>query len=176
MNTTAIILLVLAGLIGLLLFLALFVRKEYDVRREVVIDAAQPKVFDYIRQLKNQDAFNKWVMADPDMTCNFTGTDGTPGFVYAWKSNKKSSEGEQEIKAIINDGTIQTEIRFTGPFVAVAYVDMTAEPIADNRTKVTWGNRSRMKYPMNIMVPLVEKMLAKDMDTSLGNLKRILER
>jgi hypothetical protein len=33
-----------------------------------------------------------------------------------------------------------------------------------------------MTYPMNIMVSMIEKMLVKDMDTSLGNLKRILEK
>lgn len=169
------ILLVLAGIIILFLLMALFIKKEYTVQSEIIINAPREKVFDYLKHLKNQDNFNKWVMVDPNMKREFKGTDGTVGFIYAWKGNKKASEGEQEIKAIEEGKSIQTEIRFTGSFMAVAYADYSTESIADNQTKVKWSNASTMKYPMNSMIPMVEKMLPKDMNVSLQNLKTILE-
>lgn len=169
------ILLVIAGIIALVLFIALFMKKEYKVQSEIIINAPREKVFDYLKQLKNQDNFNKWVMVDPNMKRKFIGTDGTVGFIYAWKGNKKASEGEQEIKAITEGKSIETEIRFTGSFMAIAYADYTLETVEDNQTKVTWSNKSIMKYPMNTMVPMVEKMLPKDMTISLMNLKTILE-
>ncbi len=170
-----IILLTLAGIIALLLLIALFTRKEYNIRRDMIIRAPQQTVFDYLKQLKNQDHFNKWVMVDPGMKREFTGTDGTVGFIYAWNGNKQAGEGEQEIKHIIEGKSIETEIRFKRPFVSVAYANLAMESVSDTQTKVSWSNKSAMPYPMNIMVPMIEKMLAKDMDTSLSNLKTILE-
>lgn len=176
MNILITILLVLAGIIVLFLLLALFMRKDYNIRREVIIDATLQKVFDYVKLLKNQDHFNKWVMTDPDMKRIFKGTDGTVGFIYGWNGNKKAGEGEQEIKAITEGKNIETEIRFVRPFTSTAYANMITEAVSDTQTKVIWSNASTMKYPLNIMLSGIEKILAKDMDTSLMNLKAILER
>ncbi len=175
MNILLTILFILISVISLLLIIGLFTRKDYNIHREVIINAPLQKVFDYIIQLKNQDNFNKWVMVDPEMQRNFTGTDGTVGFIYGW-NGKKAGEGEQEIKTIIEGKSIETEVRFIRPFVAIAYVKMTTESVSENQTKVSWSNASKMKYPLNIMLPMIEKMLAKDMDTSLENLKNILEK
>ena len=170
------VLLVLVAIIALLLIVALFTRKEYRVSSEIVINSPVDKVFNYVKLLKNQDYFNKWVMTDPAMKKEFRGTDGTEGFVYGWNGNKKAGEGEQEIKNIVEGKKISTEIRFKRPFVAIAYAEMTTEAIGNDQTKVTWGNVSTMKYPLNLMIGTIEKMLAKDMDTSLSNLKNILEK
>lgn len=144
----------------------------------MVIDAPLQKVFDYVKLIKNQDHFNKWLMMqnEPGMKREFTGTDGTAGFIYAWKSDKKGGEGEKEIKSIVEGKSIESEIRFVKPFKAVARVRMTTEALSETRTKVSWSNDSRLKYPLNIMLLLpMEKMMAKDMAESLGNLKKILE-
>lgn len=170
------LLLIIPGIIALVLITALFTRKKYNVYSEVIINAPRQKVFDYIKHLKNQDNFNKWVMVDPNMKREFKGTDGTVGFIYGWNGNKKAGEGELEIKAITEGKSIDTEIRFVRPFAGLAHVNMSTEAIAENQTKVSWSNVSKMTYPMNIMVSMIEKMLVKDMDTSLGNLKRILEK
>ena len=115
-------------------------------------------------------------MVDPGMHRDFIGTDGTVGFIYAWNGNKKAGEGELEIKALEEGKLIATEVRFVRPFPAVAYANYVMEHVSDKETRVTWNNTSAMKYPLNIMISVVEKMLAKDMDTSLNNLKNILEK
>lgn len=175
MNFLIVILSAFAGILALLLIITLFTKKGYDIHREITIDASRQKVFDYLKQLKNQDHFNKWVMTDPDMKREFKGTDGTVGFIYAWNGNKKAGEGEQEIKALEEGKKMETEIRFVRPFAAIAYAAFSTESVSGQQTKVTWSNASTMKYPLNIMISMVEKMLAKDMDTSLVNLKNILE-
>lgn len=175
MTVLLIILLTLAGIIALLVIIALFARKEYNIRRDITIQASQQQVFDYLKQLKNQDHFNKWVMVDPGMKREFIGTDGTVGFIYAWNGNKQAGEGEQEIKRITEGKSIETEIRFKRPFVSVAYANLETESVSATQTKVSWSNKSAMVYPMNIMISMIEKMLAKDMDTSLAKLKTILE-
>lgn len=171
-----IILSVIAGLIALLLISALFTKKGYDTRSEIIIHAPVPKVFDYLKQIKNQDHFNKWVMMDPNMKKEFKGTDGTVGFIYAWNGNKKGGEGEQEIKAITEGKNIDMEIRFVRPFAGVAHAKMMTEALPGDQTKVSWSTASSIKYPLNIMLPMMVKMLEKDMGASLTTLKAILEK
>lgn len=170
------ILYVFVALLALVLLIALLKKKTYDVHCEVLINASRQNVFEYLKKLKNQDNFNIWVMADPTAKKEFKGEDGTNGFIYAWNGNKKAGEGEQEITKLIENELIATEIRFERPFKAIAYADYKLESVSENQTKVIWNNKSTMKYPMNIMISMVEKMLPKDMNKSLANLKNILEK
>lgn len=177
MNILIVLLEIIAALIGLLLVVALFTKKSYSITRETVITKPASEVFNYIKCLKNQDYFNKWVMTDPDMKRDFKGTDGTVGFVYAWNGNKKAGEGEQEITKVVEGRRMDSQVRFIRPFKGVneTYYETAAQ--SSDKTKITWGVSGRMNYPMNIMLLIMnmENMLGKDMETSFGNLKRILE-
>jgi hypothetical protein len=168
------ILIGLAALIVLILALALVLKKSYQITCETTINAPLPDVFNYVKQLKKQDYFNKWVMADPNMQRNFKGTDGTVGFIYAWNGNNQAGEGELEITQLIDNKSVHTEIRFVRPFKSVGYNQMHTEAINPTTTKVIWSNQGEIKYPLNILLPMVTKMLGKDMQTSLGNLNAIL--
>ncbi|MEO8403439.1 MAG: SRPBCC family protein [Chitinophagaceae bacterium] len=170
------ILLILAGIIALLLLIALFMKKEHYVKRDITINAPRQKVFDYIKLLKNQDEFNKHAMAGADRKREFKGTDGTVGFIYAWSGDKNAGVGEKEIKNIIEGKRIETEIRFTKPMHAVAATIMETESVSDNQTNVSWSNAGTLKYPLNILIPMMEKHVAKDMDSSLLTLKNMLEK
>ena len=175
MNIIITILLVLAGIIALLLLIALFMKREHYVNSEIIINAPRQKVFDFLKLLKNQDEFNKHAMAGPDRKREFKGTDGTVGYIYAWSGNKDAGVGEKEIKNIIEGHSIETEIRFVKPMAAVASMIMETESLSDDQTKVSWSNAGTLKYPLNIMIPMMEKHVAKDMDSSLLTLKNILE-
>ncbi len=176
MNILVTILLVVAAIIALLLIIALFVKKRHYVKREIIINASRQKIFDYLKLLKNQDEFNKHAMAGPDRQREFKGTDGTVGYIYAWSGNKDAGEGEKEIKNIVEGKSIEMEIRFVKPMAATATIIMEAESLSGTQTKVTWSNAGALKYPVNIFIPIMEKSVAKDMDSSLLTLKNILEK
>ncbi|SFE96477.1 Polyketide cyclase / dehydrase and lipid transport [Chitinophaga sp. CF118] len=167
---------IIIALIVLLLIVALFIKKKYTIEREIVINKPKQEVFNYIRMLKNQDYFSKWVMTDPNMKKEFKGTDGTVGFVYAWEGNKQAGKGEQEITKIMEGERLDVEVRFKKPFEAIAQTPFTTSAVTENQTKLTWGMSSEMKYPMNIMCLFTDNMLGKDLELSLANLKNILER
>ena len=176
MNIIITILLIVAGLIALLLIIALFMKKKHYVNCEIVINAPRQKVFDFIKLLKNQDLFNKHAMAAPDRKREFKGTDGTVGYIYSWSGDKDAGVGEKEILNIIEGEKIETEIRFIKPMIAIAQVVMKTTSLSDNQTKVNWSNAGTLKYPINIFIPMMEKSVAKDMDSSLLTLKGILEK
>ncbi|MEP7322825.1 MAG: SRPBCC family protein [Saprospiraceae bacterium] len=161
---------------ALVLIVALFVSKSYSLDRSITINKPKSEVFDYISYLKNQDYFNKWVMADPHMKKDFRGTDGQVGFVYLWDGNKKAGKGEQQIKAIVPGQRLDVEIRFIKPFEGIAQTAIVTETLTEQQTKVNWSMSSSMKYPMNIALLIgIDKMLGKDLQDSLNNLKGILE-
>jgi hypothetical protein len=179
MNTFLIILIVLAGIIALVLIIALITKKEYTIEREIIIKKPKKIVFDYIRLLKNQDNFSKWATLDPGMKKEYRGTDGTIRFVSAWDSeNKKVGKGEQSIKTINEGESIDFDIHFIKPFEGKSIARMTTKPVSDSQTKLAWSFTSHMKYPMNIMLLIMnmEKMLGDDLQTGLKNLKIILEK
>jgi Polyketide cyclase / dehydrase and lipid transport len=176
MNILIAILLVLAGIIVLLLVIALFIKKEYTIEQEIIINRPKQEVFNYIKLLKNQDYYSKWVMTDPRMKKDFTGTDGTVGFVYAWNGNKQAGEGEQEITKLIDGDSIDIEVRFIRPFKAIAKTPFITESLPGNQTNVKWGMTSKNPYPLNFMNLFIPGMLSKDLATSLNNLKNILEK
>ncbi|MET0393855.1 MAG: SRPBCC family protein [Chitinophagaceae bacterium] len=176
MHILIIIVLAIGLLIALLLVAALFVKKEYTIERTITINRFRPEVFNYIRFLKNQDHYSKWVRTDPGMKKEFRGADGTVGFVYAWDGNKKAGKGEQEITHI-HEGSIETELRFIRPFAATAQSYMQVEALPGNtphQTRVTWGLKGRSTYPLNLMTALMSKALGRDMETSLVMLKQQL--
>lgn len=176
MNIFLALLLVILGIIVLVLILGLFMRKTYFVQRDTIINAPVQKVFDYLRYLKNHDNFNVYIGKDPDMKSEFKGADGTVGFIYSWSGNSKAGEGEKEITAIEEGKSINTELRFVRPFKLTGYSNYQTESISENQTKVTASNSSKLKYPINIMIPMVEKNLPKDLDKTLSILKAILEK
>lgn len=176
MATIITILLVVAGAIAMLLIIAVFMTKEHYVKREIIINAPRQKVFDYVKLLKNQDEFNKHAMAGPDRKRVFKGTDGTVGYIYAWSGDKNAGVGEKEIKNIIEGKRIETEIRFEKPMRATACIIMDTESLSADQTKISWSNAGVLQYPFNIMIPIMKKHVAKDMDSSLSTLKNILEK
>lgn len=173
------ILIILAIVIAIPLLVALFVKKEYSVERDITINKPKQEVYNYIKYLKNQNNFSKWASMDPNMKKEFKGTDGTVGFVSAWESDKKDvGKGEQEIKNMHEGERIDYEIRFIRPFASIAPAYLATESAGDNQTKVKWGFNGHMPYPMNLMLVFMDmdKLIGGDLQTGLNNLKNILEK
>lgn len=166
----------IAGIIALLLIIALFMKKQHYVNREIIINAPLQKVFDFLKLLKNQDRFNKWATTDKkNRKEEFKGADGTVGYIYSWSGDRSAGQGEKEIMNIVEGKRIETEIRFIKPMRVSASVIFETTALSENQTKVNIINTGTLKYPLNIMIPMAEKRFPKDIDESLATLKNILE-
>lgn len=164
------------GLIVLMFVVALFVNKEYTVEKDVVVQKSKQEVFDYVKYVKNQNNYNKWAMADPNAKKDYKGTDGTVGFIYAWDGNNKVGKGEQQILNIEDGQRIDFGLHFIKPFEGKANAWITTESVSGDQTKIKWGMHGRSPYPLNIMNLFVPAVLGKDLQTSLDQLKSILEK
>ena len=147
------------------------------IEKSIEIRLKQEEVFNYLRITRNQDYFSVWNMQDPSMKKNYKGTDGTVGFVYEWDStNKNVGAGEQEIKAISESTSIDYEVRFSRPMKNVGKSGFLLAGKGDGITSVTWVFDSPSKFPFSLLSPIFKKMLGKDLDKGLANLKAILEK
>lgn len=176
MKTFVKILIGIGVVIAIPFVIALFVKNDYAIEREITINKPTQEVFSYIKFLKNQDHYNKWVMMDPHMKKDFKGTDGSVGFVYAWDGNDEAGKGDQEIKEIDEGKNMIVEIHFIKPFAGIAHTAISTEPVGASQTRVNWEMKGSNPYPMNFMNLFMGGMLGKDLTTSLENLKGILEK
>ncbi|MCH9661691.1 MAG: SRPBCC family protein [Bacteroidetes bacterium] len=168
----------LAILIGIIVLLILIAPKKYQVSRSIVIDKPVSEVFQYIKQVKNQDHWSPWQKRDPNMKKTLTGVDGEVGFTTRWESDHKQvGHGEQEIKSIIENERMESELRFLKPFKSVSNGYFTTEA-EGNGTKVTWGFYGTHKVPVNVMMMFfnMDKAVGKDFEEGLTDLKAVLEK
>ena len=173
------ILIAIAGIVALLLIVALFVKSEYAVERETTVNKPKQVVFDYLKMIKNQNNYSVWNMKDPNSKMNFTGTDGTVGFISSWESEMREvGKGEQEIKKITEGSRIDMQLRFKKPMEMTDNAYMSTEAIDSTHTKVKWGFNGKTAYPFNIMGLFMDmdKMLGPDLQKGLDNMKAIVEK
>jgi hypothetical protein len=171
-----IILYIILGVLAVILVASFILPKSFNVSAEIIIDKPCKEVFDYVKILKNQEKYSVWVMADPNIKIEYKGTDGTVGFISSWTSeNKNVGVGAQEIKAIKEGERYDVELRFEKPFKATNQAYTTTTPVEGNRTKVTTVFTGSNPIPMNLMSFMIRKMLLRDMNQNMTNLKSILE-
>ncbi len=177
MKILKIVIIVIVVVIAIPLIVALFVNRDYAVERTVVIDKPSQEVFDYVKLLRNQNYYSKWAEMDPNQELSFSGTDGTVGFISAWKGNSDVGEGEQEITGITEGYRVDTQLRFIKPFRAQSDAWMITEPFTESQTLVRWGFSGRMSYPMNLFLLIMDmgESIGADYDYGLQKLKGLLE-
>jgi uncharacterized protein YndB with AHSA1/START domain len=177
MNILITILLVIASIIALILIVALLTKKDFTLEKQATINKSKQQVFDYVKLIRNQEHYSVWVMKDPNIKIVYNGTDGTVGFKSAWESNDKNvGIGEQEIKKITNGESMEVEIRFKKPFEGTNWATTTLTTVGDGQTKVSLVFSGKSKFPMNIMNLFMDKLVGKDMQKNLENLKKNLEK
>lgn len=172
-----IVLYIILGVIALVLISALFVPKDINYEKSISIKSDMKNVWKNVNSHAAMDKWSPWDTKDPNMKKTLTGTDGTIGAKQAWVSKVKGvGEGSQTITKLEEPNLMETRLEFLKPFksIAEAYVKLSGE---DKNTKVTWGFKSKMPYPMNLMKLFMnfEREMDKEFGEGLSKLKAICE-
>jgi hypothetical protein len=147
------------------------------IEKSIKINRSSELVFDYLRMTRNQDNFSVWNMADPNMKKSHKGIDGTVGFIYNWDSSMKNvGAGEQETTVIEEGKSIEYSIRFFRPMENRGKIKFQITTLSDKNTLVVWIFDSPSKFPMSLFSPIFKRILGKDLEKGLINLKAILEK
>ena len=163
--------------IVLVTFLAVLAPKTYNVNRSIDINKPLIQVFNFLKHLKNQQYWSPWEHKDPNIKKEFVGTDGEVGFISKWEGNKDVGVGEQEIKEIIDNEEIVSQLRFYKPWKSQSEAYLKVEKLDEENTKVIWGFYGYNKFPMSIMMLFMsmDKMIGKDFEYGMKKLKEYLE-
>ncbi len=167
------------SILALVLIIALFVEKEYDINRSIIIKKSNSEVFNFVKSLENHETFSVWQKKDPNIVQTFTGASGEVGSIYTWSSEMKDvGQGEQEIKSIEENERITCELRFIRPdeMIAESYMT-TSSPDTATGTNITWGIKGKSAYPWNFFMLFfdLDAQLGPDLQEGLENLKQVLE-
>lgn len=165
------------GIVFIIAIISFIAPKTYHISRHIEIDASKNHVFDYLKYFSKHNEWSAWARKDPNMNKKIIGIDGEIGTISYWNGNKEVGEGEQEITSIVEGERIEYELRFFKPFKSVSDCYMIAKNISENETKVILGFKGNINFPMNIFILFVsmDKMVGKDFEDGLFNLKLILE-
>ena len=170
-----IIITIIESIVLLIIVLVFVIPRAFEHKAEIVINKPKAEVFEYLKLLRNQINWNIWDQMDSDKKQEFTGTDGTIGFIESWEG-KKAGKGAQEIKTIIEGERIESEMRFEKPFKLTNDVIFTTTTVEGNKTKVAFIMAGNSPRPFNLVFPLMKGKMMKDFQKCLSNLKTVLEK
>ena len=175
MKILKILLYIVLALVGLIVALGLFGKKQYHIERSIEIDAPKALVYEHVRHFKNFDAWSPWTALDPQQKTTISGTDGAVGAKHTWNGNDNVGEGSQTITSITAD-RIDLQTEFIRPFKSVSPTAFVFED-KGAKTKVSWTFDMKAPFPLNgfMMLTDVDKGIGKDYEMGLDNLKRITE-
>lgn len=159
------------------LVIAIFISKDANYEKSIIINAPVETVWKHISTFDAQGKWSPWNEYDPAMRKSITGVDGTIGAVQSWESDhEKVGKGSQTISNIVNLEKIETNLIFLVPYESEANGFISMKP-EGNGTKVTWGFKSEMPYPFNFMKLFMnlEEMMEEDWNLGLNKLKMLCE-
>jgi hypothetical protein len=164
--------------IFLVVVLGIVAPRDFLVEKQLVINQPPTVVFEKIKYLKSHNDWNPWLKKDPMAKFEYSGVDGSVGFIVKWNGNSKVGAGEEEIKGLVEGKRMDLELRFKHPMEAVNQSYLILTPMYEGQTNVTWGMKGRVGFPKNVLYLLgnVPKQLGYDFDEGLRILKAMLEK
>jgi uncharacterized protein YndB with AHSA1/START domain len=172
----AIIAVILAIAIAIVLILAATKPNTFSVQRAITVKAPPEKIFAVISDFHRWGSWSPWENKDPAMQRTYSGAASGRGAVYAWDGNKNVGSGRMEILDASTPSKIVIKLDFFKPFEAHNTAEFTMLPQGDvtNLTWVMHGPAVFMSKVMQVFMNL-DKMIGKDFETGLANLKSLTE-
>jgi uncharacterized protein YndB with AHSA1/START domain len=173
----AIIAIILAIAIAIVLLLALTKPNTFAVQRAISIKAPAEKIFTLINDFHQWGTWSPYENKDPAMKRTYSGANSGKGAVYAWDGNKNVGSGRMEILDTSVPSKIVIKLDFFKPFEGHNTAEFTMLPQGD-ATNLTWVMHGPAPFMSRLMQVFmnIDKMIGKDFEVGLANLKKITEK
>jgi uncharacterized protein YndB with AHSA1/START domain len=149
----------------------------FRVERTRDIKASPERIFALINDLHGWGDWSPYEKRDPDMHRSFSGAASGKGAVYQWDGNKNVGKGRMEIVDTTPPSRIVIKLDFIKPFEGHNTAEFTMVPRGD-MTRVTWAMFGPAPFMSKVMQVFMnfDKMIGKDFEQGLDNLKAVAER
>jgi Polyketide cyclase / dehydrase and lipid transport len=175
----AIVAVVLAIAIAIVLILAATKPDTFSVQRATMVKAAPERIFPLINDFHQWGTWSPYENKDPAMKRTYSGADSGKGAVYAWDGNRNVGSGRMEILDASAPSKIVIKLDFITPFEGHNTAEFTMLPQGDqgDATNLTWAMHGPSPFMGKIMHVFInmDRMVGKDFEIGLANLKRLTE-
>ena len=177
LEVVAIVAAILAIAVAAVLMLAATKPNALRVQRAISIKAPADRIFPLINDFHQWKTWSPYETKDPAMKRTYGGADSGKGAVYAWDGDRNVGSGRMEILEASAPSKIVIKLDFFTPFEGHNTAEFTMLPQGDG-THVTW----LMHGPANFISRLIQvfinldKMIGKDFEAGLANLKTLTEK
>jgi uncharacterized protein YndB with AHSA1/START domain len=171
------ILIVVVVLVAAILIYAATKPDTFRVQRTASINAPPDKVFGLINDFHHWASWSPWEKKDLAMKKTHSGAPQGTGAVLEWDGNNDVGQGRMEIRESVPSSKILIKLDFLKPFEAQNQAEFTLVPTAGS-TQVTWAMHGPQPFMMKVMdtVMNMDKMVGKDFEEGLANLKALAEK
>jgi hypothetical protein len=175
------VLLIILGLVvafvAIVLIIASTKPNSFQVKRTVSIQAKPEMIYPFIVDFHKWNAWSPFDKLDPDMKRIFSGPESGEGSMYSWNGNKKAGAGAMEIEKADVPSKVTIKLDFLKPFKSQNMIEFSLVPNGE-LTDVTWamyGPSPFMSKVMQVFISM-DKMVGKDFETGLHNIKVVAEK
>ena len=171
----------LAIAIAIILILAATKPDTFGVQRATTVKAPPEKIFSVLSDFHQWGSWSPWETKDPTMKRVFSGAASGKGAVYGWEGDKNVGSGRMEIMDTAAPTKIVIKLDFFTPFEGHNTAEFTILPQGQGTniiTHLTWemyGPAPFMSKVMQVFMN-VDRMVGKDFEIGLANLKRLAEK
>jgi carbon monoxide dehydrogenase subunit G len=164
-------------LIAAVLILAATRPDKLSVQRSTSISATPDKIFPFINDFNRWRLWSPYEKKDPAMKRALSGAASGKGAVYEWDGNSQVGKGRIEITDMSAPSRLTIKLDMIKPMEGHNIVDFTLEPRGGG-TQLTWAMRGSCAYMAKVigLFLSMDKMIGKDFEVGLANLKALAEK
>ena len=173
----AVVAVVLAIAVAVVLVLAATKPNTLTIQRAITVKASPDRVFPLINDFRQWVTWSPYENKDPALKRSYSGAPSGKGAVYGWEGNKNVGSGRMEILDAAAPSKIVIKLDFFTPFEGHNTAEFTMLPQGD-ATNVTWLMHGPSPFIGRIMQVFInmDRMIGKDFEVGLANLKRLTEK
>lgn len=178
MNFLLVVIIVLAVIVIAVLAAAAIKPKAFHIERSITTTASASDVYAVISDLKRFPEWSPWHNLDPDMQYEISEPSHGVDAYQAWSGNNQVGEGRMAITEATENNHVRLQLEFIRPWQATNMVEWRIDDDNGQR-RITWsmdGANETIVMRLFAMFMNMDKMVGKDFEKGLQNLKEIVER
>jgi hypothetical protein len=171
------ILIAVVAVVGIIALIASTKPDQWTVQRQQAIPGAPAKVFPYMDDLHKFNEWSPWMKLDPNVKLMYGGPASGSGANFSWVGNGKVGAGRMTVTESRPNELVRGRLDFIKPMKCTNAQEFVLKP-EGSQTIVTWtatGN-SPFVFKMMLVFASADKMMGKDFERGLENLKALVGR
>jgi uncharacterized protein YndB with AHSA1/START domain len=168
---------IVVGALGVVLYALATQPNTFRVERAMTINAPAEKIFAIVTDLRRGAEWSPYEKKDLAMKKTFSGPATGPGSQLAWDGNSDVGAGTLTIADAKAPSRVVLKLDMTRPMEGHNTIEYDLAPESGG-TKMTWSMHGPMNIVSKVMCTFMslDKMVGKDFEQGLQNLKAIAER